>query len=195
MGANSEKQLLHFSSPSQWHQWLADNLEHTEGVRLKLRRKDGSRPGISYAEALDVALCFGWIDGQSSALDEDFHIRVFTPRRARSVWSQVNREHVARLTAEGRMQPSGIVAVEAAKSDGRWEAAYRQSTQEVPEDLRLALDASPTAAAFFTTLSAQNRFAILFRIGSVKRAETREARIADFVAMLKRGETPHPQKR
>jgi uncharacterized protein YdeI (YjbR/CyaY-like superfamily) len=195
MGANSEKQLLHFTTQSQWHQWLAANPEHTEGVRLKLRRKGGSQPGIDYAEALDVALCFGWIDGQSSALDEDFHIRVFTPRRARSVWSQVNRDHVARLAEEGRMQPAGIAAVEAAKADGRWEAAYRQSTQEVPEDLRLALDANPTAAAFFATLSAQNRFSILFRIGSVKRAQTRAARIADFVAMLERGETVHPQKR
>lgn len=195
MGANSEKVTLYFTEPSGWQAWLADNFASSEGVRLKLRRKDGRQPGIDYAEALDVALCFGWIDGQGNSLDDDFHLRVFTPRRPRSIWSQRNREHVARLTEEGRMQPPGIAAVEAAKADGRWEAAYRQANAVVPDDLQAALDASPAATAAFTTLTAQNRFAILFRVNSVKRPATRAAKIAGFVAMLERGETPYPQKR
>jgi len=194
MGANSEKEILHFETPAEWERWLAEHFARTEGVRLKLRRKNGSLPGVSYAEALDVALCYGWIDGQVGALDDDFHLQVFSPRRARSMWSQNNRDHVARLIAEGRMQPSGRAAVEAAKADGRWDAAYRQSDKTVPDDLQAALDASPKAAAFFLQLTGQNRFAILFRIGNVKREETRARKITEYVAMLERGETMYPQK-
>jgi uncharacterized protein YdeI (YjbR/CyaY-like superfamily) len=149
-------------------------------------------PGITYAEALDAALCFGWIDGQRSALDDNYHLQVFTPRRPRSIWSQRNRDHVERLTAEGRMRPPGQAQVDRAKADGRWDAAYRQSATDVPPDLQEALDASPAAAAFFAQLSSQNRFAILFRIGNVKRADTRARKIATFVEMLERGETVHP---
>jgi len=159
-----------------------------------LRKTASKRPGITYAEALDSALCFGWIDGQVAALDDDYHLQVFTPRRPRSVWSQRNREHIARLTAAGRMRPPGLAEVERAKADGRWDAAYRQKDAPVPDDLQAALDASPAAAALFAKLTSQNRFAILFRISSAKRAETRAAKIATFIAMLERGETPHPQK-
>ncbi|WP_349897243.1 YdeI/OmpD-associated family protein [Parafrigoribacterium soli] len=194
MGSNSEKELLYFHAPAEWEQWLGEHFARTEGVRLKLRRKNGALPGMSYAEALDVALCYGWIDGQVGALDDDFHLQVFSPRRPRSTWSQINRDHVARLVAEGRMRPSGQAAVDAAKADGRWDAAYRQATQEVPDDLQRALDLSPAAASFFATLSAQNRFAILLRIASVKREQTRAAKIATYVAMLERGETLYPQK-
>jgi uncharacterized protein YdeI (YjbR/CyaY-like superfamily) len=192
MAGVSDKPVLEVNTVEEWEAWLADDPD-PGGVRLRLRKKASQRPGITYAEALDSALCFGWIDGQVGALDEDYHLQVFTPRRPRSVWSQRNRDHVARLIAAGRMRSAGLVEVERAKADGRWEAAYRQKDALVPDDLRAALDASPDAAALFAKLTSQNRFAILFRINSVKRAETRAAKIAGFVAMLDRGETPHPQ--
>jgi uncharacterized protein YdeI (YjbR/CyaY-like superfamily) len=192
MAGVSDKPVLELNTVEEWEAWLADDPD-PGGVRLRLRKKASKRPGITYAEALDSALCFGWIDGQVGALDEDYHLQVFTPRRPRSVWSQRNRDHVARLIAAGRMRSAGLVEVERAKADGRWEAAYRQKDALVPDDLQAALDASPDAAALFAKLTSQNRFAILFRINSVKRAETRAAKIAGFVAMLDRGETPHPQ--
>jgi uncharacterized protein YdeI (YjbR/CyaY-like superfamily) len=145
-----------------------------------------------YAEALDVALCHGWIDGQKGSLDEDYFFNGFSPRRARSPWSQINREHVSRLIDEGRMTSHGLAEVDRAKADGRWDAAYRQKDATPPPDLQLALDASPRAAAAFAALNSQNRFAILFRIGNVKRAETRAAKIAGYVAMLERNETIYP---
>ena len=192
MTGASDKPVLEVGTVEEWEAWLADDPD-PGGVRLRLRKKASKRLGITYAEALDSALCFGWIDGQVGALDEDYHLQVFTPRRPRSVWSQRNRDHVARLIAAGRMRSAGLVEVERAKADGRWEAAYRQKDALVPDDLQAALDASPDAAALFAKLTSQNRFAILFRINSVKRAETRAAKIARFVAMLDRGETPHPQ--
>jgi len=192
MAGVSDKPVLEVNTVEEWEAWLADDPD-PGGVRLRLRKKASQRPGITYAEALDSALCFGWIDGQVGALDEEYHLQVFTPRRPRSVWSQRNRDHVARLIAAGRMRSGGLVEVDRAKADGRWEAAYRQKDALVPDDLRAALDASPDAAALFAKLTSQNRFAILFRINSVKRAETRAAKIAGFVAMLDRGETPHSQ--
>jgi uncharacterized protein YdeI (YjbR/CyaY-like superfamily) len=188
----ADKPVLAVDSVAEWESWLTANPE-SDGVRLRLRKKSSARPGITYDEALDSALCFGWIDGQSGALDDDYSLRVFTPRRRRSMWSQRNRDHVARLTAAGRMRPSGRAEVERAKGDGRWEAAYRQKDAPVPADLQAALDASPKALAFFAELNSQNRFAILFRVGNVKREATRAAKIATFVAMLERGETPHAQ--
>jgi uncharacterized protein YdeI (YjbR/CyaY-like superfamily) len=193
MAGVNDRELLLFATAAEFETWLADNLAH-DGIRLQLRKKSSTKPGMLYAEALDVALCWGWIDGQKGSLDEDYFFNGFSPRRARSPWSQVNREHVDRLTREGRMQPSGQAEVDRAKNDGRWDAAYRQSTAEVPADLQLALDASPTALAAFATLSSQNRFAILFRIGNVKRAETRARKIEEFVAMLERDETVYPQR-
>ena len=147
---------------------------------------------MTYAEALDAALCVGWIDGQVKRFDEDFYLQRFTPRRARSLWSKRNREHVARLLAEGRRQDAGLRVVERATADGRWEAAYDSpSNAEVPEDLQRALDADPKAAAFFATLSAQNRYAILHRLQTAKKAETRARRVAQYVAMLAEGRTVH----
>ncbi|MEX1078965.1 MAG: YdeI/OmpD-associated family protein [Homoserinimonas sp.] len=194
MVAHNDKPLLYCKSQQEWHDWLFENGQDSPGVRLQLVKKLSALPGISYAEALDEALCFGWIDGQAGSIDEGFYLQSFTPRRPRSPWSDRNRGHIARLTAEGRMQPAGIAQVKAAKADGRWEAAYRQKDAPVPEDLQEALTASPEAAAAFATLSAQNRFAILFRLNGVKRAETRAKKIAGFVEMLERGETVHPQK-
>ena len=190
----ADKPVLEVDSVEEWEAWLAADPE-SDGVRLRLRRKSSTRPGITYAEALDCALCVGWIDGQAASIDEDYHLQLFTPRRARSMWSQRNRDHVSRLLAAGRMRPAGLAEVERAKSDGRWDAAYRQQDAPVPDDLQAALAASPAATANFAKLSSQNRFAILFRVNGVKRAQTRAAKIAGFIAMLERGETVHPQKR
>jgi uncharacterized protein YdeI (YjbR/CyaY-like superfamily) len=191
--AHNDKPLLYCTTPEEWRTWLAQAEADSIGVRLQLVKKSSKLPGISYAQALDEALCFGWIDGQTSSLDDDFFIQSFTPRKPRSVWSKRNREFVARLIAEGRMQPGGLAQVDAAKADGRWDAAYGQG-DAVPDDLQAAIDASPEASAFFSTLNNQNRFAIIFRTNSVKRAETRAKKIAGFVAMLERGETVYPQK-
>ncbi len=193
MVAVNDKPMLTVDSTGEWEAFMAANPDH-DGVRLRLRKKASLRPGITYAEALDAALCFGWIDGQAGALDDDYHLQVFGPRRRRSVWSKRNQEHIERLTAAGRMRPMGQAQVDQARTDGRWDAAYRQKDAEVPDDLQTALDANSVAEAFFGQLSSQNRFAILFRIGNVKRAETRAAKIAAYVAMLERGETIYPQK-
>lgn len=187
MVAVTDRLLLFFTSPAEWDSWLESNHDH-EGVRLQLRKKNSSKPGILYSEALDVALCWGWIDGQAGSIDDDHYTNGFSPRRTRSPWSKINRDHVARLIASGKMRPEGLAEVERAKADGRWDAAYSQK-DPVPDDLQSAIDASPPAAAFFATLSAQNRFAIIFRTGNVKRAETRARKIGEFVAMLERGET------
>ncbi len=192
MGANAEKPVVTVATVAEWESWLEENPD-VDGVRLRLRKKRSTKPGITYPEALDVALCFGWIDGQLARLDDDYHLQVFTPRRIRSPWSQRNREHVGRLTAEGRMRPAGLAEIERAKADGRWDSAYRQKDAPVPADLQDALAAHPAAAQSFEALSAQNRFAILFRINGVKRAETRRAKIATYIAMLESGETIHPQ--
>ncbi|MHA6667703.1 YdeI/OmpD-associated family protein [Homoserinimonas sp. A447] len=191
MVAHNDKPLLYCQTPAEWRDWLANAGQDSVGVRLQLVKKSSALPGISYAQALDEALCFGWIDGQTSSLDDDFFIQSFTPRKPRSVWSKRNREYVARLVSEGRMQPAGLAQVDAAKADGRWDAAYGQG-DAVPDDLQAAIDASPAASAFFLTLNSQNRFAIIFRTNSVKRAETRAKKIAGFVAMLERGETVYP---
>jgi uncharacterized protein YdeI (YjbR/CyaY-like superfamily) len=147
---------------------------------------------VTYGEALDVALCFGWIDGQVSGLDEICYLQRFTPRTKRSKWSKINRDHIARLAKEGRMRPAGLAAVEAAKADGRWDAAYDSpSNATVPDDLQAELDRNAKAAAFFATLSSANRYAILYQIQDAKRPETRARRIAKYLGMLERGETVH----
>jgi uncharacterized protein YdeI (YjbR/CyaY-like superfamily) len=192
MVAFADKPLLHFTSPAAWDAFLRTDPPEG-GVRLLLLKKAATLPGIRYAEALDVALCHGWIDGQTSRHDDDFTAQAFTPRRARSPWSQINIGHAERLIAEGRMQPSGLAEIDRAKADGRWDAAYRQKDAVVPDDLRAALDAEPAAAAAWATLDAQNRFAILFRVGNVKRAETRARKVAEFIAMLARGDRIHPR--
>jgi uncharacterized protein YdeI (YjbR/CyaY-like superfamily) len=193
MASINDRELMLFATPAEFETWLSQNLTH-DGIRLQLRKKNSTKPGMLYAEALDVALCWGWIDGQKGSLDDDYFFNGFSPRRSRSPWSQVNREHVERLVAAGLMQPSGQAEVDRAKADGRWDAAYRQRDAVAPADLQLALDANPAALAMYARLNSQNRFALLFRIGNVKRAETRARKIADFVDMLARGETIYPQK-
>jgi len=178
-----------------WRAWLTDNHASSPGVWLVLTKKGGKVTELNYAAALDEALCFGWIDGQVGRRDEGSMRQRFTPRRLKSPWSKRNVEHIARLTAEGRLTPAGQAAVDAAKADGRWQAAYvGPAANELPDDLATALAASPSARAMWDVLTSQNRYAITYRVGQAKRAETRERRIAEFVAMLERGETVHPQK-
>lgn len=191
MVAHADKPTLYVTSPEAWEHWL-EHASDPGGVRVRLRKKRSMKPGITYAEALDVALCHGWIDGQIEGEDDDFFLQAFTPRRVRSPWSRINRGHVERLVAAGRMRPAGQAEVDRAKADGRWDAAYRQRGATVPPDLEQALAASPTAALAFAGLSSQNRFAILFRIGNVKRPETRARKIGEYMAMLERGETIYP---
>lgn len=180
-----------------WHAWLAEHADDGRGVWLVLAKKGTTEPtSLTYDQALDEALCQGWIDGQVKRRDTATYLQRFTPRVARSAWSRRNTTLVARLLEEGRMQPRGLVEVERARADGRWDAAYAgPATSEVPPDLAAALAADADAARTFARLSSQNRFAILYRLGTVKRAETRERRIREFVAMLGRGETLYPQGR
>jgi uncharacterized protein YdeI (YjbR/CyaY-like superfamily) len=180
-----------------WRQWLGEHGQNTPGVWLVLARKGTTDPTrLTYAEAVEEALCHGWIDGQRGPRDEATFRQRFTPRRPRSPWSARNVAMVAELEAAGRMRPSGLAEVERAKADGRWDAAYAgQASMQVPPDLAAALAADPSAAEMFDVLTRQNRFAVLFRIHSAKREDTRARRIAQYVAMLARGETIYPQKR
>jgi len=184
--------VLAFESDAHWEAWLQEHHASSDGVWVKIAKKASGIPTVAYPDVLDTALCFGWIDGQRKALDDQFFLQRFTPRRARSKWSQINRDKVAALTRAGRMRPAGLAEVERAKADGRWDAAYGgQAAMTVPDDLQAELDARPDAAAFFAALSSQNRYAILFRLHDAKRPETRSRRLAKFVAMLEAGETIH----
>lgn len=180
-----------------WRAWLSDNHEDPLGVWLVLAKKGTTQPtSLSYVQALDEALCHGWIDGQVLRRDEATFRQRFTPRRARSRWSARNVAHVQRLREHGRMQPAGERAVAAAQADGRWDEAYAgPSTIEVPDDLAAALAAEPRASSMFAILTSQNRYAVLLRIDAAKRSDTRARRIEKFVAMLARGETVYPQRR
>ena len=192
-----DEEILCVPDVAAWQAWLNEHHEHSTGIWLRLAKKGTQEPTrLSYDEALDEALCHGWIDGQVRRLDEQTFRQRFTPRRSRSAWSKRNVGHVARLIDEGRMQPAGLAAVERAKADGRWEAAYEgQAAMEIPADLASALEAEPRAQAMFEILTSQNRYSVLLRTQNAKRTDTRARRIEQFVAMLARGETPHPQKR
>jgi len=184
--------LVEFADRETWAAWLAENAESSAGVWLKLARKDGGGRSVTYAEALDVALCHGWIDGQKGAIDERHWRQRFTPRGPRSRWSKRNRARAEELIAAGRMAPAGLREVEAARADGRWEAAYDSSaTAEVPADLQAALDADPAAREFFAGLDRANRYAILYRLQEARRPETRARRLEKFVAMLREGRRIH----
>jgi uncharacterized protein YdeI (YjbR/CyaY-like superfamily) len=184
--------VIGFEEPDAFDAWLATEARTSKGLWLKLAKKSAEVASLSKAEAIDAALCHGWIDGQLDKYDEAYWLVRFTPRKRASKWSEVNRTRAVELIAQGRMHPAGLAEIEAAKADGRWDAAYAPaSTAQVPPDLQAALDVSPEAAAFFATLKGANRYAILYRISTAKRPETRARRIADFVAMLQRGETVH----
>ena len=184
------KPEMHVDTVADWEAWL-DSHPDPNGVRLRQRKTATTKPGITYAEALDVALCFGWIDGQSQSVDADYFLQTFTPRRPRSMWSKVNIGHVTRLIEEGRMRPRGQHEIDRAKADGRWDSAYRQRDGDLPVELREALDADPEIAEAFASQSAQNRFSMAFRVANLKRPASRAARVAEYVEMLKRGETLH----
>jgi uncharacterized protein YdeI (YjbR/CyaY-like superfamily) len=192
-----EPLLLTVADVTAWREWLVGHHDESTGVWLRLAKKGTAEPtSLTYDEALEEALCHGWIDGQVRRLDERTFRQRFTPRRARSAWSKRNVGIVERLASEGRIKPAGAAAIERAKSDGRWEAAYAgQAAIEVPADLASALSLEPAAQAMFEILTSQNRYSVLLRIDNAKRADTRARRIEQFVAMLARGETPHPQKR
>ena len=193
----SETPELLVADAAAWRAWLDANHARSAGVRLVLAKKGITEPTeLAYDDALTEALCYGWIDGQLTRRDAATYLVRFTPRRARSAWSQRNVEKAERLITEGRMQPAGLAEVERAKSDGRWQQAYSGSaSSEVPNDLRDALAASPRAQATWDALTRTNRYAVLYRVQQAKRPETRSRRIAQFVEMLGRGETPHPQQR
>lgn len=185
-------QTLMFEDAVAFEAWLRDNHQSCDGFWMHFAKKGASRTSVTYAEAVDLSLCYGWIDGQAKSLDEESYLQRFTPRRARSIWSKINREKVARLIETGRMQPAGLAEVERAKSDGRWEQAYDSpSTSRPPEDLLAELAKNPAAAASFETLNASNRYAILWRLQTAKKPETRKNRMEKILGMLERGEKFH----
>jgi uncharacterized protein YdeI (YjbR/CyaY-like superfamily) len=191
--AAAELETRAFGSAAEFEEWLREHHDSAAGVWIRFARKGAGVPSVTYLEALHVALCFGWIDGQARSLDDAWYVQRFTPRRPRSIWSKRNREFATALIEAGRMQPAGLAEVERARADGRWDAAYdAPSTATVPEDLQAALDARPEAAVFFATLNSRNRYAILHRIQTAKRPETRARRIERFVTMLAAGETLYP---
>jgi uncharacterized protein YdeI (YjbR/CyaY-like superfamily) len=187
--------VIAFASAAEWEQWLEDNHHASDGVWVKIAKKGTGIESVHYPEVLDSALCFGWIDGRREALDEQYFLQRFTPRRPRSRWSRINRDKAQVLAAQGRMRPAGQAEVDAAKADGRWDSAYEgQKSITVPDDLARELDARPGARAFFEQLSSQNRYAILYRLHDAKRPETRARRLEKFVAMLEAGETIYPSR-
>jgi uncharacterized protein YdeI (YjbR/CyaY-like superfamily) len=190
--AEAESTLL-FAQPADWAAWLDAHADSSSGVWLRLSKKGAAPASLSYSAALEVALCQGWIDGKKKALDQHYWLQRFTPRSAASIWSAINRDKALQLIRDARMQPAGLAEIERAKQDGRWQAAYDSASKAtVAPDLQRALDASPRAKAFFATLDARNRYAILFRVQTAKKADTRARRIAQFVAMLSRHEKIHP---
>lgn len=184
--------ILRFADPDELESWLEENHDSAGGLWLKIAKKGAAEPSVTYGEALELALCFGWIDSQKRGFDEEHFLQRFTPRRPRGRWSRINREKAEALAAAGRMRPSGLAEVEAARADGRWDAAYEgQRTAEVPADLRRELDANPAAAESFAQLDGANRYAIVYRLNEAKRPATRERRLRAFVEMLARGEKIH----
>lgn len=176
-----------------FYRWLAENHDREPEVWIKIHKVKSGLPSITPVQAIDACLCWGWIDAIKKSFDEKSFLQRYCPRGRKSVWSQINVDNVARLTAAGLMTEHGLKHVEAARADGRWDAAYRVSGAETPADLQTAIDADPKAKAAFAMLSAQNRFALIFRTGQMKTEAGRRKKIADLVAMLARGETPHPQ--
>ena len=189
---DNEIPTLLFSKQKDWADWLRKNHAKSSGVWLKLAKKNSGIQSVSYAEALETALCYGWIDGQKKSYDESFWLQKFTPRGAKSIWSKINKAKAGELIKSGRMKPAGLNAVERAKQDGRWDAAYDSpSVSTVPPDFQARLNKSAKAKAFFATLNSANRYAILFRIQTAKKAETRARKIEQFIEMLERKEKLH----
>ena len=181
-----------FAGPADLETWLEENHTASQGVWLKIAKKGAAEASVTYGEALELALCFGWIDSQKRGFDNQHFLQRFTPRRPGGRWSKINREKAEALIEAGKMRPAGLAEVEAAKADGRWEEAYEgQRTAQVPADLRRELDANPVAAKSFVGLDSANRYAIIYRLNEAKKPETRERRLRKFIAMLERGEKIH----
>jgi uncharacterized protein YdeI (YjbR/CyaY-like superfamily) len=181
-----------FRTPTAWETWLKKHHESAQGIWVEFAKKDSGLTSITYAEAVELALCYGWIDGQAASVDARLYRQRFTPRRARSKWSKINCAAVERLHALGRLAPAGLRQMEAAKRDGRWDAAYASpSAMTVPDDLQAELDARPRARRFFEQLDGKNRYAILYRLHDARKPETRLRRLEKFVRMLEEGETLH----
>jgi uncharacterized protein YdeI (YjbR/CyaY-like superfamily) len=188
----TELPLLPFESKKKWADWLAKQHDKSAGLWLKLAKKDSGIASLTYEEALEVALCYGWIDGQKKGFDDKYWLQKFTPRGSKSIWSKINTEKVERLIKSGEMMPAGLKTIEAAKKDGRWDAAYAsQKNISIPEDFRAALDKNKKAKAFFDTLKSAERYSFLFRIQTAKKAETRAKRIQQFIEMLEKNEKFH----
>jgi uncharacterized protein YdeI (YjbR/CyaY-like superfamily) len=189
---SDELPILRFTNRAAWTRWLDERHGSSDGVWLKIAKKASGIPTVTHPEALEDALCYGWIDGQRAPHDESFFLQRFTPRAKRSKWSQINRDKATSLIEHGRMKPAGLAQVDAAKQDGRWEAAYApQSSQAIPEDFQQALEQNPKAHEFFNTLRGARRYSFLYRIQDAKRPETRARRIKEFVTMLAEGRTHH----
>lgn len=187
-----ELPILLFADAAEMEEWLEENGAGSQGVWLKIAKKGAREPSVTYEEAVELGLCFGWIDSQVRRFDDQHYIQRFTPRRRRGRWSRINREKAEALLAAGKLRPAGLAQIEAAQADGRWEAAYDgQRTAEVPPDLKRELEANPVAAEFFAALSSANRYAIIYRLEDAKKPETRERRLRKFLAMLERGEKIH----
>jgi uncharacterized protein YdeI (YjbR/CyaY-like superfamily) len=187
---SDELPILEFEHRAAWQRWLDERHASSPGVWIKIAKKASGIPTVTHAEALEDALCYGWIDGQRAPHDDTHFLQRFTPRRPRSKWSEINRDNAIVLIEQGRMKPAGIKQVDAAKADGRWEAAYApQSSKAIPEDFQRALNANPAAHDFFKTLTGARRYSFLYRIADAKRPETRARRIKDYVAMLAEGRT------
>lgn len=192
-GPIEDMPALPFDELRAWEKWLAKNHAFCPGIWMRLAKKNSGLRSVTHEEALEAALCYGWIDGQSRSESETTWLRRFVPRGPRSIWSKINREAAEALIKKGRMKRAGLAAVERAKQNGRWAAAYEgQKKAKVPEDLQAALDKNAKAKVFFATLDSQNRYAVLFRIHTAKRAETRSRRIEKFVGMLAKREKLHP---
>jgi len=193
MDPKPDPHILFFASQQEWEAWLATHHPTSRGVWLRIAKQGAGDASVSYPEALESALCYGWIDGQRRAHDARFFLQRFTPRRPASRWSRINRDKALELIARGRMQPAGLAQVERAQRDGRWDAAYAgQRSAAIPDDLQQALDQHPAARAFFATLDSRNRYAILYRLQGARRPETRSRRLQQFVAMLEAQQKLYP---
>jgi len=188
----NDRKIL-FANQEDWETWLSSNGEAATGIWLRIAKKSAEQPTLTYAQAVESAICHGWIDGQKQAESEHYWLQRFTPRTPKSIWSKINRAKAEALISAGRMHSAGLREIKRAKQDGRWDAAYPSaSTSTVPDDLQEALNRNPGAMQFFATLDSRNRYAILFRIHHAKKAETRARKIAQFIDMLNRGEKIHP---
>ena len=193
MSTPTDLPLLLVESLADWEDWLAQHHAQASGVWLQIAKKGQGVRSVSYAEAVEGGLCYGWIDGQKKSFDETFYLQRFTPRRSNSIWSQVNVNKAMALIDSGRMQPAGLAEVEKAKANGRWQTAYApQSAEEIPSELQAALDANPQAKAFFAQLDKVNRYAFCFRVQTAKKPETRQKRVEKFITMLNNGEKIYP---